>query len=500
MRQIFIALAFAIAARADSPAVVSVRNAGDQSANLCPGVLAAIYGTNFGSGPTSTVSVTVGGKQAYILLVSPSQINAQLPFDAPVGTPAPFVVSVNNVAAAPVNLTLDAFAPALFTLNGPGSGAGAILNSQSKPPTATSPALVGDTLTTYATGLGPTNPASSTGPVTTVAQTATLPAVTVGGLAAKVSFAGLAPGVAGLYQVNFTVPPGAQGTLPVVLSIGGKTTTPVTVPIFGISSVLNNASFKVPGTASPGSIVSVFANGIGTTDQLTGFPATTFQGVSVSFNGITAPLFHLAAAGQIDLLVPYELPSSGTVNVQLTAGSATSPNYSLTMNAANPGMYFLADPGTKGRLNILAQFNGTVWLAMPASMASALKLPGNCTNANFNVLSLCGQPAAPGDYLVLYTTGLGKATPNGDPNGTQLKTGAVPPADGSVLYKTVATPTITVGGVPAMVVFSGIAPGFPGLYQVDFQVPGGISGDDLAVVLAMPGGGTDTATVSVHSR
>ena len=78
-----------------------------------------------------------------------------------------------------------------------------------------------------------------------------------------------------------------------------------------------------------------------------------------------------------------------------------------------------------------AQLNGTAWLIMPDATATALKIPGNCTASNLNVASLCGQPATQGDYLVLYVTGLGKATPSADPNGKELKTGDSPPADGS---------------------------------------------------------------------
>jgi uncharacterized protein (TIGR03437 family) len=111
---------------------------------------------------------------------------------------------------------------------------------------------------------------------------------------------------------------------------------------------------------------------------------------------------------------------------------------------------------------------------------------------------VCAQPATAGSYLVLYTTGLGEATPNGDPNGTPLKTGAIAPADGSVLYKSVVTPTVTVGGLPANVLFSGIAPGFTGLYQIDFQVPAGVTGDDVPVVVAVGTSPSDTRTVAIH--
>jgi uncharacterized protein (TIGR03437 family) len=80
-----------------------------------------------------------------------------------------------------------------------------------------------------------------------------------------------------------------------------------------------------------------------------------------------------------------------------------------------------------------------------------------------------------------------------------LPTGSVAPADGSVLYKTVQTPTVTVGGVATPVQFSGIAPGFSGLYQVNVQVPGGITpGDDVPIVVSMPNGVSDSATIAVH--
>jgi uncharacterized protein (TIGR03437 family) len=203
---------------------------------------------------------------------------------------------------------------------------------------------------------------------------------------------------------------------------------------------------------------------------------------------------------QIDLLVPNELPTSGTVNAQLTTSTALYPSYSLKMAPAVPGLYRVADPLVPQRSNVIAQFANTVWLAMPVSMSSALRLPGNCSNSNISPLSLCGQPAAIGDYLVLYATGLGITTPNGDPNGKPLATGVAPPADGSVLYKTPTNPTITVGGIPVNVLYSGLPPGITGEYQIVFQVPTGVSsGDDVPVVLSMLGN-SDMATISIQPR
>ena len=509
-------IAFSSAAWADAPTVASVLNLFDSSTNLSPGVLVAIYGTNFGSS-TSGVSISVGGKPGFLSTVTPNQINAQIPFEVSPG-PANLIVTVAGTASAPLSITLGAVAPAFFTVSGLGSGTALVTTTASVPLTSTSPAKPGDTVVAYLTGLGVTNPPTPTGPASAVLATpVATPTLTVGGQPATIISTAVAPNQAGSYQVAFKVPAGVQGSAPIVLSIGGKTTSaydpknPITFPVFGISSIVSNASFGSAGTTAAGSIVSLFGNGFGTTSQTTGFPATTFQGVSVTFNGTPAPLFHLSitapttnppsvGASQIDLLVPFELPATGTVQVAVKTASATSPNYTLTMVAGSPGLYFITDPSTMGRFNALAQFNNTAWLAMPDSLAAALKIPGNCTASNLSPLTLCGQPAAPGDYLVLYATGLGKATANGDPNGATLKTGDIPPVDGSVLYKTVQTPAVTVGGFPAMVVFSGIAPGFPGEYQIDFQVPGGVSGDDVPITVSIAGSPTDTRTIAIRAK
>jgi uncharacterized protein (TIGR03437 family) len=69
-----------------------------------------------------------------------------------------------------------------------------------------------------------------------------------------------------------------------------------------------------------------------------------------------------------------------------------------------------------------------------------------------------------------------------------------------VLYKTVETPTVTIGGVPAVVEFSGIAPGNAGQYQINLAVPSGVQpGDNVPLVVTMPDGSTDTVTIAITS-
>ncbi|HTB17192.1 MAG TPA: hypothetical protein VK708_03705, partial [Bryobacteraceae bacterium] len=412
------------------------------------------------------------------------------------------VVTTGGGSSAPFNVTLASVAPTITLALG-STSEGLFYTLKNVQVTPTSLANPGDTLSLYATGLGDTTPAAPvSGVATSTLPLSPLPTVTVGGQSATVLFAGIPSGFASLYQINFVVPKNVQGNVPVVVSIGGQSSNSVTLPLFGISAVVNGASFLNTGTAAPEELISIFANGLGNKDQDFDFPSTTVQGVSVTINGIPAPVTALAASGsQINLVTPSNLPTTGTVQVQLTTPSGTSVDFPLIMNAAVPGIFLVADPSNPTAQIAVAQFANTVWLAMPTSTAVALQIPQNCTASNANPLSICGQPAAPGDTLVLYATGLGEVTPNGDPNGTPLGTGVVAPANASTLYETTATTTVTVGGIAAKVLFAGVAPGTSGEYQVDFQVPTGVTeGDAVPLKVSLPGSSTAAATLAVHSR
>ena len=87
------------------PTVTAVLNGASFDTHLCPGVFAAIFGANFGS-TTAGVSISVGGKPGYVAGVTPSQINAQLPFEAAAG-PTSITVTVGGVTSSPFNITLD---------------------------------------------------------------------------------------------------------------------------------------------------------------------------------------------------------------------------------------------------------------------------------------------------------------------------------------------------------------------------------------------------------
>ena len=86
----------------------------------------------------------------------------------------------------------------------------------------------------FATGLGnvmPSVPSGQPAPFFTLSRTTSLVEVTMNGVPADVDFAGLAPGWAGLYQVNARVPEGIAGTVGVVLVADGVVSNTVTMEV-----------------------------------------------------------------------------------------------------------------------------------------------------------------------------------------------------------------------------------------------------------------------------
>jgi uncharacterized protein (TIGR03437 family) len=272
----------------------------------------------------------------------------------------------------------------------------------------------------------------------------------------------------------------------------------VGLPIPVINAIVNGATFKAGNNpAAANSFVSLFGTNFGTQNTASNiFPAKSFHGLSVLVNGTAIPLyFVVGTGGQINVVLPSELGASGSASVEVMTANGTSATFQLPLAADSVGIFRIADPSNPQRMNGAVLFTNTAWKVMPLSMATALGFP-SC--ASVTTASICGKPAKVGDQIEIYLTGLGKATPNADPNGKVLPTGSLAPTNGSVLYKTVQTPVVKIGGVPAVVSFSGIAPGNAGQYQINVQVPGGVQpGDNVTLQITMPDGSTDTVTIAI---
>ena len=185
-----------------------------------------------GALPTSLdgVSVTMGGKPAYIYYITPGQLNVLAP-DLSAG-PVSVVVTTPSGSSPPVTVTAGLYGPAFFLW--PASQVVATRQDYSLAVKAgtfagssTVAAKPGEVLVLWATGFGPTSPAAPAGlavPADRAYSTTTPPVVTIGNISALVYGAALAPGSVGLYQIAIQVPLSlADGDWPIQASIGGVT-------------------------------------------------------------------------------------------------------------------------------------------------------------------------------------------------------------------------------------------------------------------------------------
>jgi uncharacterized protein (TIGR03437 family) len=224
--------------------ITTVANAGSFQSGVASATWIAILGSNLstttytwqasdfvnGMLPTSLqgVSVTIDGVPAFVEYISPTQINVLAPDDATTG---PVQVQATTAQQASNSLTVQraALFPAFFTI-GDGKYVAALHLDYSLvgsagllPGVTTRPAQPGETIAIYATGFGPTNPASPTAQlVSTPEPLANSVQVTIGGVAASVTYAGLVG--PGTYQLNVTVPNLPAGDAPVVATVGNFST------------------------------------------------------------------------------------------------------------------------------------------------------------------------------------------------------------------------------------------------------------------------------------
>ena len=191
-----------------------------------------------GALPTSLdgVSVSMGGKPAYVYFISPGQVNVLAP-DVPAGPISVTVTTAGGTSAA-FATTATAYGPAFFTW--PNNQVVATRQDYSYAVKAgtfagatTVAAKPGDVLILWATGFGATLPAAPSGqsvPASGGYPTATAPTVTINNTAATVYGAALAPGSAGLYQIAIQVPTSlGDGDWPIQATIGGLTSPAGTI-------------------------------------------------------------------------------------------------------------------------------------------------------------------------------------------------------------------------------------------------------------------------------
>ena len=233
--------------------------------------------------------------------------------------------------------------------------------------------------------------------------------------------------------------------------------------------MVNGASFRPAtdpnGAIAPGAIVAIFGTDlVGDMQVATVVPLpTTLGDTSVTFNNIAAPLFFVSGT-QINAQVPFELMTgTGSVTVQVKRGSETSTAQPIGVAAVSPGVFTLNEQGTG---------DGAILHA-----------------GNFQPVSE-SAPALPGEFLLIFCTGLGLVQP-------EVQSGQIAPT-AEPLARTVSTPLVNIAGLPAQVSFSGLAPGFVGLYQVNVQVPLGVPPGTQEVEIIINNVPANTVTIPVQ--
>jgi len=195
------------------------------AASLLPGPVApGEILTLFGAGLQGT-DVLFDGTPAPILYTAPSQVNAIAPYGIYNKATTQVQVTERGQVIANLQLSVAASAPALFTADGSGVGPGAILNHDYTVNSPSNPAERGATIMLFATGAGQTDPPGVDWQIAgnTLPKPLLPVSVRIGGMRARVSYAGAAPGlVACTLQVDCKVPMESPVgyAIPIVLSVG----------------------------------------------------------------------------------------------------------------------------------------------------------------------------------------------------------------------------------------------------------------------------------------
>jgi uncharacterized protein (TIGR03437 family) len=251
-------------------------------------------------------------------------------------------------------------------------------------------------------------------------------------------------------------------------------------PTIAPNGITNGASFQAIPLVG-GSLFSIFGSALASqTASASTIPfSRSLDGVTVQFvNGSTT----------IDAPISYIQPGTGT---------------SSQINAQVP--WGLVTPGTTATVNMLVSNNGAASVSTPVTIAPFS--PGvfgyNSASGTFaiaytyqdgmfawptgSVAGLTTHPAAPGALVIVYATGLGAVTPT-------LDDGAAP---GAVLTSVNTPPVVMVGGVSAQVVFAGLQPQFPGVYQLNITIPANAPTGNAVPLQIQVGGVTSPASFTI---
>lgn len=259
--------------------------------------------------------------------------------------------------------------------------------------------------------------------------------------------------VAGLGTAGLFVQAEASQTDYMGFEIGFGSAYPTFTPgtVFVNPYGIVNAASNAPGGApiSPGEFVTAFGSNLASATQQAGAPyPTTLGGVTVTVNGTAAPIY-LVSQNQINFLVPYGATGT-TANIVVKNSAGTSNTVTVPLANTSPGIYSV-------------DYSGAGW--------------GVVLHADYSLVTPA-SPATKGETVQVFLTGLGPVKP------TVADGVAAPSSPLSLVALSSSQLLVYMNGQPAAVQFAGLAPGFPGLYQLNVTVPASLTATghvDLAI-------------------
>jgi uncharacterized protein (TIGR03437 family) len=250
-------------------------------------------------------------------------------------------------------------------------------------------------------------------------------------------------------KLTYTVQPNTTGAPRQATITAGGATFAVSQnaapagPRFAATGVVNAASYAAGIT--PGGLATIYGTGIVTVDgvvSFSGVPIPRQLAASVvEVDGAQMPITAVARANgaeQINFQAPYSLAGRTTASLAVIANGVRSPAVEVPVYQAQPGLFTM--DGSSGAI-----LHGGDYSLV--------------TRAN---------PAAGDEWVVVYLTGLGTVT--NQPGEGEPAPGAEP------LARTRVLPVVTMGGIRAELIYSGLAPAYVGLYQLNVKVPQGVHG------------------------
>ena len=250
-------------------------------------------------------------------------------------------------------------------------------------------------------------------------------------------------------------------------------------PGFQSSGIVNSASYSAANAITPGGFFSIFGSDLGDDfgdwgqSFVNNVAPRRLNNVRVLVNDQEA-FIAFTSSGQINAIAPDNLPD-GPVNVVVEYSTLRSTTVATQSRRINPAVFRFTPENSR-------------YLASTANDGSAYIGPPNLFGTNGSLNGLALRPARPGEYVVLYGTGLGPTTP-------PVPAGQIPPArSGGYPLSNASEIRLTLNGQTTSVVpaYSGLS-GFPGLHQLVFLVPD-IPNGDYETILVVNGLSSPTGT------